>query len=290
VAALIPAPITSLSRNSQADNDAQLIELWLHGRTAHTKAAYHRDVTRFFGFVAKPLVKIELLDFQGFTDSLEGATASKRRVIASLKSLFGFAMKIGYLHFNVAAAIRAPKSVDSLAERILSEAAVHRMIALAGNRRNQMLLRVLYASGVRVSEICMLTWHNTQPNGDSGQLTVLGKGGKVRSVVLPVGLWKDLVEFRGEANEGDPIFVSRKGGGSLDRSQVLRIVKAVAKKAGVKAHVSPHWLRHCHASHALERGAALNLVQVTLGHASLGTTGQYLHARPNDSSARYLAV
>ena len=109
-------------------------------------------------------------------------------------------------------------------------------------------------------------------------------------MVLPLGLWNDLMECRGEASGGDPIFVSRSQGGTLDRSQVLRIVKAVAKKAGVKAHVSPHWLRHCHASHALDRGAALNLVQVTLGHASLSTTGQYLHARPNDSSARYLAV
>ncbi|MGI9071908.1 MAG: tyrosine-type recombinase/integrase [Bryobacteraceae bacterium] len=153
-----------------------------------------------------------------------------------------------------------------------------------------MLLRVLYASGVRVSVFCVLKWQNTQPNGDSGQVTVLGKGGKVRSVVLPIGLWNYLMEFRREATEDNPIFASRRLGGMLDRSQVLRIIRAVAKKANVKARVSPHWLRHCHPSHALERGAALNLVQVTLGHASLSTTGQYLHARPNDSSARYLAV
>jgi integrase/recombinase XerD len=180
--------------------------------------------------------------------------------------------------------------VDSLSERILPEAAVHRMIALAKNRRDQMLLRVLYGSGVRVSEICPLKWSNAQQNGESGQLTVLGKGSKVRSIVLPVSLWNDLIEFRGGANDDEPIFVSRKHRGVLNRSQVFRIVKAAAKKARVKAPVSPHWFRHCHASHALDRGAALNLVQVTLAHASLSTTGRYLHARPNDSSARYLAV
>jgi integrase/recombinase XerD len=98
------------------------------------------------------------------------------------------------------------------------------------------------------------------------------------------------MELRAEAGDDAPVFASRKAAGHLTTVQVLRIVRNAATKAGIKAHVSPHWLRHCHASHALERGAALNLVQVTLGHASLSVTGKYLHARPGDSSARYLAV
>jgi len=70
----------------------------------------------------------------------------------------------------------------------------------------------------------------------------------------------------------------------------LRIVQAAAKRAGLEVHVSPHWLRHSHATHALERGAPIHLVAATLGHASVATTGKYLHARPTDSSARYLVV
>jgi integrase len=70
----------------------------------------------------------------------------------------------------------------------------------------------------------------------------------------------------------------------------VRAVDAAAKRAGLRAGVSPHWLRHAHATHALERGAPIHLVQATLGHASVVTTGRYLHARPSDSSARYLAV
>ncbi|HYQ91573.1 MAG TPA: tyrosine-type recombinase/integrase, partial [Candidatus Competibacteraceae bacterium] len=77
---------------------------------------------------------------------------------------------------------------------------------------------------------------------------------------------------------------------ALDRSQVHRIVRAAARRAGLTMPVSPHWLRHAHASHALERGAPIHLVQQTLGHASVATTGVYLHARPGDSSALYLAV
>ncbi len=67
-----------------------------------------------------------------------------------------------------------------------------------------------------------------------------------------------------------------------------RVVKAAARQAGLGGAVSAHWLRHAHASHALDRGAPVSLVQATLGHASVATTGRYLHARPNDSSARYL--
>lgn len=78
------------------------------------------------------------------------------------------------------------------------------------------------------------------------------------------------------------------GGGHLDRTQVYRIVKAAASRAGIEGNVSPHWLRHAHASHSLDRGAPLHLVQATLGHSSVATTERYLHARPNDSSAMYL--
>ena len=75
---------------------------------------------------------------------------------------------------------------------------------------------------------------------------------------------------------------------TLDPSQVHRIVKAAAARAGISAEVSAHWLRHAHASHSLERGAPIHLVQATLGHASVAATGRYLHARPSDSLARYL--
>jgi site-specific recombinase XerC len=93
------------------------------------------------------------------------------------------------------------KRILHWSERILPEASVQRMIALAGSRRDQMLLRVLYASGVRVSELCGASWRNCQQNGESGQITVVGKGSKIRSIVLPVGLWKDLIDFRGQTDD-----------------------------------------------------------------------------------------
>ncbi len=81
-----------------------------------------------------------------------------------------------------------------------------------------------------------------------------------------------------------------RAAGTLDPSAAWRIVRKAAARAEVDGNVSPHWLRHAHASHALERGAPVALLRDTLGHASVSTTNGYLHARPNDSSARYLAV
>jgi len=101
-------------------------------------------------------------------------------------------------------------------------------------------------------------------------------------------VWLQLLSIKGQAKAEDPIFGSRKGGGPLDVSQVRRIVYAAARKAGLEQRVSPHWMRHAHASHALDRSAPIHLVQATLGHASVATTGRYLHARPAESSSLYL--
>lgn len=196
---------------------------------------------------------------------------------------------MGYVSFDVGRAIRLPKQRETLAERILSEEAIQRMLALETDDRNRVLIRLLYASGGRISEIVTLCWRNCQPRESGGQVTLFGKGGKTRAVLLSAATWKELLLLRGQAGEHDPIFVSQKGSPLSDR-QAQRIVQGTARRAGIAANVSPHWLRHAHASHALDRGAPIHLVQATLGHASVATTGRYLHARPTESSSKYLAV
>ncbi len=185
--------------------------------------------------------------------------------------------------------MRLPRIKDTIAERILPEETVLKMLALEPMPRNQSVLRLLYGAGLRVSELCGLGWRDMQEREDAGQITVYGKGGKTRHVLLSSGTWDALTDIRGEAGDAAPVFVSRTGG-PLSRTQAFRIVRAAAKRAGVEKDVSPHWLRHAHASHALDRGAAVHLVQATLGHSSVATTGRYLHARPTESSSRYLAI
>lgn len=276
----------------QANTDEQAIALWLHGRSPHTQKAYSGDVIRVFSYIQKPLRLITLGDLQRFADSLieEGLKpSSQNRILASIKSLISFAHKIGYLQFNVAKALKVPKYRECLSERILTEAEIQRVIGMENNPRNRLILRVLYAGGIRVSELCRLTWKDMQSRNIGGQMTVYGKGSKTNTIIIPNPLWEDLVVFRGEVSDDNPVFRSRKEG-LLSPSQVWRIVKKSAKKAGIKKPVSPHWLRHAHASHALDHGAQISLVQKTLSHSSIQTTGKYIHARPNESSSMYLEV
>jgi integrase/recombinase XerD len=275
----------------QADNDNPVVAMWLHGRPQTTQRAYAYEVQGMLAAVSKPLRRITLGDLQGYYDTLAGLSpASQARAVNAVKSLFAFAKKIGYLGFNPGAAILSPKIKKNLAERILPEPQVHRLLALEPHPRNRILLRLLYAAGGRVSEICNLKWRDIQPRDAAGQITIFGKGGKTRTVLLSADTWAELIILQGDTGPDSPVFVSRKGQGHLHPSQAWRIVRAAAERAGVDLPVSPHWLRHAHASHALDRGCPIHLVQATLGHASVATTGKYLHARPDDSSARYLGV
>lgn len=167
---------------------------------------------------------------------------------------------------------------------------MHRLLALETNPRNHALLRFLYVSGLRVSEVVALTWANMVTADEGGYVNVHGKGDKTRVVRIPTGPWAEVAALRpDEAGPDTPVFLSRLGG-ALDVSAVRRMVSRAAKRAGLEGNVSPHWLRHAHASHALDRGAPISLVQSTLGHSSIATTGRYLHARPGESSGNYLSA
>jgi site-specific recombinase XerD len=298
----------------------KMLSLWLHGRSAHTQRAYRSDAERFLQFVGeKPLSEVTLSDVQSFADATayiykvyegdileqerERSAASRARLLSSVKSLLAFGHRLGVLPANVGAPLRLPVVKNQLAQRILEEGDLQKILALETDPRNRVLLRLLYAGGLRVSELCGLTWGDLSPRGDTGQVTILGKGGKTRVVLLSSATWRELMNWKetlagkgkAEAVEsGSPLFRSRKrdkeGGYFLDPSMVLRLVRKAARRAGILLNVSPHWMRHAHASHALDRGAPIHLVQQTLGHASVATTGRYLHARPSDSSAKYLGV
>lgn len=114
--------------------DVTLLGLWLHGRSPHTIRAYRRDLARFVAFVGKPLGAVTLGDLQAFADTLSGADSSRGRVLASVKSLLSFAAKLGAIPFNVGAALQKVRARDTLADRILSEADVSRMLIRSEGR------------------------------------------------------------------------------------------------------------------------------------------------------------
>ena len=126
--------------------------------------------------LSKPLRSVKLVDIQGFADHLNESglkPSSVHRAMSAVKSLFAFGFRLGYLQFDVGRAIRIPSFRDELAERILSEAEVLRIISLEPNPRNRAILLTLYAGGFRVSEICSLKWRHLQERDEAGQITGL---------------------------------------------------------------------------------------------------------------------
>lgn len=283
-----------LPAQRQAASDQQLIELWLHGRAANTQVGYRRAAEAFIAYAGGAVLRaITLAQAQAWALHLEGnglASGSVHYMLSAVKSLFAFGAALRYLPFDTLRALRLPAVRDTLSERILDEDQVARLITSEPKPRNRVILHVLYVAGLRRSELANLQWRDCQGRGaDGGQLTVFGKGGKTRSVLVPLDAWKDLLSLQVTgAGRDDFVFRSRRGGGALSDSQVWRIVKAAAKRAGLSDAISPHWLRHCHASHAMGRGCKPTVIQQTLGHSNLATTTRYLHARPNESSATFL--
>jgi site-specific recombinase XerD len=275
-----------------------LVKQWLFDRTPHTLRSYRGDYRIFREIIPSPLHEVTRGDLQQFILELRNrglAESSIATTISSIKSLFKFAQAIGFMQFNVAASIKLGKRGPKLHERICSETDVERIIAAAKPGRDRTMLELLYVAALRRDELaqlraCDLTPRTDEAGNETGQITVMGKGAKPGHVMLPPYMWLALLSLIPNGIAGVTGFTDDGGGRRLfgvSASQVWRIFKIAACKAGLP-DVSPHFFRHGHATHALERGADLKLIQSTLRHANISTTGEYLHARPKASSGTYL--
>jgi integrase/recombinase XerD len=276
--------------------DEKLLAMWVHGLSPHTRRYYLRDAMLFLECTSISLADVTLADVQQFATELANsrlAQSSQAKMLSAIKSLLSFAYKLGITPVNAGAAFRSPSPKNALAERILPEVEVQQLMTGATNSRDRLILRLLYGAALRVSELAGLKWRDVKPRGETGQVTVYGKCGKTRAVLLAPNLWEELIKLKGNAGWDDPVFKSRKGG-HLTTTQVRRIVKAAAMRSPIEPdvarQVSPHWLRHAHASHSLDKGAPLHLVQATLGHTSISATSVYLHVHPMDSTCRFITT
>lgn len=278
--------------------DAKMIDLFIATkRSDKTKEQYRHSIGMLTDYLAKLLVEVTLqnaVDYHNHLRSNYPSAHSIKLHINVAKSLFSFALKMNYVRTNPFAPIKTDTPPEVTHHRILNEEEVLRLIDAPKRQRDKLLLRLIYAAGLRVSEVCNLTWGAL--SADGVLYIQAGKGQKDRFVTLSDGMVKKLVTFKGDASGGDYIFqsqVKQKGDKTdrrLDESQIHRIVKKAAQDAGVSADASAHWLRHSHASHSLDRGASIVTVRDTLGHSSIATTNKYLHSKRRDSSALHLAV
>lgn len=265
------------------NTDQELIDLWLGARPPATRAAYTRDLQLFQAAVSKPLADVRGEDLARFAIGLQGSKATQARRIASVKSLFGFGVRLGLLAANPTLVVRCPRAEGAVHERILTEEEVTLVIQEATPGRDRCLVRTLYLAGLRITEALGLRFVDVGKRW----LTVRGKGSRTRTVVVPVDLVNDLRGLRWQTDP-DEAHVFKGEHGRVISGRYARRMIGVASEEAIGRPICPHFLRHTHATVALEKGAPIHLVQNSLGHRSLATTAMYLHVRPNQGSSQYL--
>lgn len=227
-----------------------------------------------------------LQDFIAYVAELGLSTGSQARLVSSLKGFYNYMEIEGLLTQNPAALLLAPKVSRKLPE-VLSIEEVIRLIAAIDHstpigRRNRAILEILYACGLRVSELIDLKISNFYQ--EIGVFKIKGKGNKER--LVPVGeealnllqlyLEERKLQDNIASDAEDIIFLNRRGK-QLSRQMIFILLKDLAAKAGVEKKVSPHTFRHTFATHLIEGGANLRVVQELLGHSSITTTEIYTH-------------
>lgn len=276
---------------TNASSDREIILLWLGGKSKTTQTTYRSTIERFIEFIDKPLAEVKLEDLQLWERGLKARYKDKTiaNKVLVIKSLFSFCVATGYLTLNVGSFIKPPKEKDSLADRILDVSQVQGLIKYGVRKeRDRLILLLMYGCGLRVSEVCGLTWNDLKSHKESqGKLTVFGKGSKTRMVIVPDWLWVRLKEFEKFNRVNQWMFVSRNDN-QMERTVIHRMIKRACKRSGIDERASAHWLRHSHASHSLEAGCNLRLLQQSLGHASVTTTERYLHISPDAGSSQFI--
>jgi integrase/recombinase XerD len=256
------------------------------GLSSNTLAAYRRDNISLIQFLkAKGIQQAAFVTEDHIIAYLTGlkekhyADSSLCRMVIAIKVFFRFLIREAVIATDPLALLDAPKLWQLIPE-VLSVAEVNALLLAPDLKtkagvRDRAILAVMYASGLRVSEVCDLNIHSI----DDAVLRVKGKGGKER--VVPVAkaavdaVDAYLLQVRKEGS-GDALFLTDKGK-RIDRNFIWKRVKLYAKWAGIAKKISPHTLRHSFATHLLENGADLRVIQEMLGHASIATTDRYTH-------------
>lgn len=267
--------------------------LWLErGLSDNTLQAYRSDLLQFHRWLAPRQLKPSLADTGDISAYLgerirQGAKQkTSARLVSTLKRYFQFLKREQLLDENPMLLIDAPKHLHSL-PKTLTEDDVERLLLAPDlsqpmGVRDRTMLEVLYASGLRVSELVSLQLN--QLSTEQGLIRVIGKGDKERLVPLgeeAVG-WLDrfLANERPQILRKKPpvaaLFPSRLGR-EMSRQAFWQLIKRYALEADIQVEISPHTLRHAFATHLLNHGADLRVVQLLLGHASLSTTQIYTH-------------
>lgn len=278
----------------------QLIEVWMQGRSEATKCNYVTYIARAELF-SQELHKKRLIDLGQMELSLVMTRLcrslnlnSKGTRIAMMRSFFKFLLISNVRHDDPSITLRIPACPNTLAERIMTHEQVGQLLVVAKDNREKMMVKVLYGAGLRVSEMVGMRCKDIRSRKNEIEetvwtLTVLGKGGRTETVRITEDLGAELAAWvKGRPLESF-IFTYANGVGlyAIHTNVIRRALTRMGKAIGVPK-ITPHWLRHTHASEALRRGANVVLVQRSLRHSSLATTMRYCHLNPDEAASLYL--
>jgi integrase/recombinase XerC len=277
-------PVTAFLRHLEVEKHA----------SPHTIRAYRRDLDHWARFMAGPsqagapatdqrlVLEATTRDVRAWLAALHARgldPVSITRKLAAVRSLYRFLARRGAVRRNPGREVRAPRPARKLVTFLPTEEAnaVVDARGLGGDARERdvAVLEMLYATGLRVSELAGLDLDAL--DRDARTVRVLGKGSKERIVPYGAPAARALDAYLGRrATARGPVFVNQRGGRLTARS-IHTIVRRAARAAGVTRRVSPHTLRHTFATHLLDRGADLRVIQELLGHSRLSTTQRYTH-------------
>ena len=262
------------------------------GLSSNTRSAYNLDLTRYLDFLEKSgrhkptdIGSADIASFMGTLQKLNIGPRSRARCLSAIRMFHKFLMIENFADNNPATIIEAPHTLHKLPHFLDGREVDALFAACLGERgedlRDYAMLELLYATGLRVSELVNLKLREV--NLDSGYLMTTGKGSKERLVPIGESARERIADYLEKVRQkADPLkqnpylFLSRLGG-AMSRQAFWDIVKKRVTMAAIRKNVSPHTLRHSFATHLLENGADLRSVQIMLGHADLASTQIYTH-------------
>lgn len=281
--------------------DHLTVATWLMQKAPKTQKYYKRIISELFAFLSnRPLADMKAEELILFLNIKCKSKSTKAVYKDVLGSMFSFAVKTGHIQKNIVTAIDRIKPENRLYTKVLSREQIEQMISKEPSNRNKLIIELLYMTGIRVEELTKLKVDSFREikTGSDLKVTMLveGKGKKFRTLNVPAATLEKLKSYWGENNifPEESCFISRnKNDGfskGLTTTQIFRIIKSAAQNAGLSCSPSPHWIRHTSATHAIENGAPIHVVQVSLGHESIKTTGKYLDIRPEKSISSFLKL
>lgn len=253
------------------------------GLSPNTVKAYTADIEGFYEFLRHRGVTLRDASSSDISDYIISVSdylskRSQARLLSSFNSFFDYLVSEGERKDNPSSAVDSPK-LGKYLPVVLSVEEVRAILKAAPNERDKAILEVLYGCGLRVSEVCSLKISEVYLKDMF--VKVMGKGSKERLVPMAPSTASAIMNYlsvRPESDAGceDVLFLNRFGR-ALSRVAVFKMVKSVALVAGVDKNLSPHTFRHSFATHLIENGADLRVVQEMLGHESILTTEIYTH-------------